>query len=488
MRALTNEFGVYEFAEVPDGNYGVSAERAGFVSLQFGQLDPFDATASVVLGPSGRDISANFALQPAATLVGTVKDELGEPVSNVTVKIQHYEFENGHKVLRVPEGIVLPQSDDQGHFRAYGIAPDDYVVSVSADSLPAEGRGPHSTKYAETFWPHATAPEMARVFTASSGIETNAEITLARVRVIPLSGTVLDSLGNRTKRTGILRLTKIGDLHPVAVSQFSSNGEFNFETTLAPGPYILTASTSNLEPDGAPPELGKATVSLGPEALSGLVVRMRVGATISGMVSVGEDGAPSVADAIKVFAKPVEFDGTMLGTSVSVPVKTDGTFSINNVFERSYVMLALGPSSDFRIKGVYLNGQDVSETGIPTNKSDMAGIRVVLTRERTHLTGAVLRSDMSAPTHAAVLVFSCDPAKWSDSRGRFIKAVLSDGTGRYTVTGLPDGEYCAVALGSFRSSLATDPSILNRFRPTATRVLLESGRLSSLDLRMLSRQ
>ena len=83
ITASTNSRGEYVAKDVPPGSYRVSAVRAGYLTLEYGQRRPGEMGLSVEVRSGEPTERINFALPRGAVLAGTITDELGEPYPGV---------------------------------------------------------------------------------------------------------------------------------------------------------------------------------------------------------------------------------------------------------------------------------------------------------------------------------------------------------------------------------------------------------------------
>jgi len=89
-----------------------------------------------------------------------------------------------------------------------------------------------------------------------------------------------------------------------------------------------------------------------------------------------------------------------------------------------------------------------------------------------------------AVSEYSVAVFAEDARRWSE-QSRYLAAVRPDQHGRYLVTGLPPGEYLAVALEYLEEGQGNDPDFLESLRPHATAFVLGEGERKALDLKLV---
>ena len=77
----TDAEGRYEFVELPAGRFSVSATKAGYVSLQFGQRRPFESGTPVTLADGEVAERIDFSLPNGSVIIVRVTDDFGEPLA-----------------------------------------------------------------------------------------------------------------------------------------------------------------------------------------------------------------------------------------------------------------------------------------------------------------------------------------------------------------------------------------------------------------------
>jgi hypothetical protein len=141
------------------------------------------------------------------------------------------------------------------------------------------------------------------------------------------------------------------------------------------------------------------------------------------------------------------------------------------------------PSRDgLTVVRIVANGQDVTMRTIDTSSGDISGVVVTMTTKATTISGSV--RDVTGPRQQmSVLAFPVEKRQWS--RYGFtpltIKAASFFGP-RYTLTGLPPGEYFVVAVDAAFGAAWRDPAWLEAASRVATRVTLKWEEPVTVDL------
>ena len=124
---LTDESGVFDFTDLPAGRYTVTASKAGYVSISYGQRRPLQAGTPLQLAEGQQARNLDLRLPRGSAITGHVFDENGDPLPGSTVRVLMYRYAQGNRQL-VPAGTA--QTDDRGEYRVWGLNPGDYYISA----------------------------------------------------------------------------------------------------------------------------------------------------------------------------------------------------------------------------------------------------------------------------------------------------------------------------------------------------------------------
>ena len=234
-------------------------------------------------------------------------------------------------------------TDDLGQFRAFGLAPGDYILM--ADSRGGFG-GPFDVQgetigFASTYAPGTPSMQEAMRVRLPPGGQAVADIRLVETRVYTVRGTVMSSSGEPLRNANV-------SLAPPDVTMMMMGGNFGGGVmpdgtfvirNVPPGNYELTATyMPRREPpapgaQGPPPmdnaEMAIAPIEIGAADVEGIMLVTQRGATVAGEIVF--DGGELDGGRVQVSAQPAE--RRMFAPPPTVDVK-DTTFTIRNVFRR----------------------------------------------------------------------------------------------------------------------------------------------------------
>ncbi|HEX6211070.1 MAG TPA: carboxypeptidase-like regulatory domain-containing protein, partial [Methylomirabilota bacterium] len=284
----TDEDGRWELSDLPAGRFNLTASKAGYVSLQYGQRRPFEPGRPVELR-SGQTLEhVSFNLPRGAVISGRIVDEFGDPVAEAMVTAMRYRFFNGRRRL-IPAGRVS-QTDDLGQFRIYGLPPGDYFVSATMRGDMTFGMESDSRAgYAPTYYPGTGSAQQAQRISVPLGGETSGiTFPLMPVRTVRISGTALDAEG-RPMAGAMVILTETMESAGGAMmfsmgggNRVRDDGSFTL-SNVSPGEYMLEAQRMQPGPNSRQ-DVATATVSVGTEDLTDVMLVASQPATLSGQL------------------------------------------------------------------------------------------------------------------------------------------------------------------------------------------------------------
>ena len=124
--AFTDADGRYAVSGLPAGRYTLTAQKRGYVTLQFGQTRAFEQGTPLQLESGETLTGIDLQLPRGGVMTGRVLDQHGQSAVGVAVSAQRYRFALGRWDL-VSAGSG-DRTDDRGVYRLYGLPPGDYYV------------------------------------------------------------------------------------------------------------------------------------------------------------------------------------------------------------------------------------------------------------------------------------------------------------------------------------------------------------------------
>jgi protocatechuate 3,4-dioxygenase beta subunit len=516
--AVTDAEGRYEFRDLPGGRFSVSATKSGFVSVQYGQLRPFESGKAIDLVDGQLMDKADIAMPRGGVISGRIVDEFGEPIADAFVNAMRSAWAGGRRRLQ-PTGRTAT-TNDLGQFRIYGLSPGEYYVSATfrggemmgmeiamAMSGGAAAGGPIGSNpgagYAPTYFPGTPNGAEAQKIAVSAGQEAqNTDFALLPVKLVKIAGTVISSEGKPVEGSIINAMPRNGDspgmMMMANAARSDKNGSFTI-SNLSPGDYTLQSRaftimtsggadnmmvTARIGGDGAEGETGYLPITVGTEDLTGVVLMTTKGGSASGHLTFEGGAKPTALGGIRISAPSADSDGFMLMGPGGGSVKADGTFTVTGLSGTRIIRPANLPPG-WMLKEVRVNGADVTDTGVEFRAGEaVSGVDIVLTSKLTEVKGAVTAAGSQPAKDYTLVVFSDNPDRWTVPNSRYIAGARPDQEGRFQVKNLPAGGYYAIAVEYLPQGEWNDPEVLERLRPTATKFTLGEGESKVLDLKL----
>jgi protocatechuate 3,4-dioxygenase beta subunit len=298
-RATTDEAGRYKLSNLPPGKYQVATIAPGYVFAEaLAESWLFGKLINLAAGEELKDI--DFTLVRGGVVTGRITDSDGKPVIEGSVSLIAADPRERKEGKPRP---VYFTTDDRGIYRAWGVAPGRYIVYAGhgkEDMFQNRG-GDEEGFYPQTYYPSVTDEAQAKPIEVTTGSETeDIDITLGKlVRTYKASGRVTDEDGRPVVGAQMVVGTISQDTHRFTGSMFGGaktdeRGEFRMGG-LKPGDWGIWATMGELfsEKQGTTYS-DPATFSISDSDVSGLEIKMRRGASVSGFVTIEGTNDPTV--------------------------------------------------------------------------------------------------------------------------------------------------------------------------------------------------
>jgi hypothetical protein len=483
--ATTDASGAYEFRELRAGRYNLDAQKGSFIALQYGQRRPFEAGRPLEILDGQTIEKVDFSLARGGVITGRILDEFSEPISDVQVAAMRSQTVSGTRRL-VPVGRAAT-SNDIGEFRLFELPPGDYYV-VATRRNNQIGNPNDRLGYAPTYYPGTADVDSAQRLTVAVGqTTTDLSLSLLLIRTVRVSGTAVDSQGRPMHGyVQAQRQSTVGGALGVAPGQIRPDGSFAING-LTPGDYTLRAQGPPASP-GSDPEFGSAEITVEGNDVTDMRIVGAKPSTITGRVVITSGDPRSLKlSGVRIALLPApKPDGTALilgPTPQPVVVNDDWSFQAR---ARSGTMRvdAQGLQPPWNVKAVHYRGTDITDSGLEVKPNeDLGEIEVELTTSTTDISGTATNDRGEPMKDYWALFFAREPERRRPPT-RYARAARADQEGRFKTTGLPPGNYFAVALDTFNPNESTDLDFLGRIEARATRFTLGEGETKTLDLKL----
>ena len=441
-RARTDQTGSYRITNLSAGTYEISPITPALV--------PANQSESIVLSEGEEVQDVNFSLVPGGVITGKITDFEGEPLIGQPVRVSPVSEGIPSRSSRtLMRRLFDNMTDDRGVYRAFGLPPGKYKVSV--------GESDHGSKssreyFKEAFYPSVTDAAKATVIEVTEGSVTNdVDIVTGRpVATFRVAGRVVDSETGRP-----IPNIKFGVGQTIQHDQNSSstssgtagnvnaNGEFRLEN-LTPGTYTIYTEL----PEGSDVPTASVTFEVVDRDLDDLLIKTTKGGSLSGVVVLdGNESAPTMLSSLRICASMKGTEAAYANSPASA-VGPDGTFRINGVrsgIAGFWLCSGRDKRKQFEIVRVERNRVPQPETINVKAGEHVTGLRVTV--KYVKLTGAIRgqlkveNGELPPPSQIWLLLWPLDENLQPKRTSSLPTTPEWDVRGRFFVEGLPAGTY-----------------------------------------------
>lgn len=476
MTVTTTSQGTFEMKDVTPGAYFVSAQRSGFVTLEYGQRRPGERGTAIEVGTGRLVERIDIALPRGAALGGRVVDELGEPFPNVRVMALHTRYRQGARVPMLANTVL---TDDQGRYRIAGLQPGSYfVAAASMEVWQNEQR--QSMGYATTYFPGVAADLADTITLAVAQERLDLDFTLTMRRTARVRGRLQRESGAVGAGDGVtlgLTLPGQGNVFVGAITsqaRTAADGSFEIQN-VPPGDYVVSAASAG-ERDTFPLTIHGD--------IDNLNIVLRNGSTINGTL-VSEEGTPPPFNPSGVRVDlQADVNADVLPTVRSVAVNSDWTYRLTGV-GGPFKFRLRGVPDGWMLHAVRLEDRDLTDVpwDVPTGGRTINGLQIVVTDRIGTISGEVIGANGKPAGDATVVLFAEDRERWTFA-SRYVHSTRPDRSGRFTFSRLPEGTYLAIARDFIESGQEENPAFLESLRRYAERIVLGAGASESVTLKL----
>jgi protocatechuate 3,4-dioxygenase beta subunit len=478
--ATTDADGKYEFKDLPAGRFNLSASKGSYVAISWGQQQPNEPGKPLEILTGQTLERVDFTLPRGGVMTGRIVDELGDPMSAVQVATVRSQVVNGQRRM-LPTGRSA-STNDLGEFRLFGIMPGQYYLQATWRRMgPNDPSLPDRTGYPVTFFPGTADAGNAQRITVGAGQQiSDLAMTMLPIKTARVEGTVVDSNGQ--PMAGVM--LSVTQLSSDGVPMFGNSnltrpdGGFTF-ASLAPGDYTLRTLPRPGEKESA-----SMKISVGSADVKDLRLVASAPSTITGRVVVDPAEALSLPPALMIAAMSMDPTTQSFGNQPS-RVGDDMSFELTAMPGKSRILMTNLPPA-WTVRSVRINSTDVIDDGIDVKPNEsVGGVEVELTTKVTSVSGLVTDERGDPVKEYTVVFFPADSKRWTPG-SRYLRIARPDQEGRFKISGLPPGEYNAIALDKIDQGQSTDPEFLERERNRASTFTVLDGETRTVDLRLNS--
>ncbi len=502
---LVDTNGRFQFKDVEPGRYRLYAVRNGYVRQDFGQRSANHPGTALALAPGQQVKDVVFKLVPAAVIAGRIYDEDGEAVPGARVQALQHRYLQGRRQLTP---MRFATTNDRGEYRLIGLPAGRYYVSATFSpamalglGFEAGGQATGNEGYAPTYYPNTNDATRATPLEVRAGNEVGGiDFLLLPTRAVRIRGRVYNSvLGKPGRDTMVLILPvstggvwTFGPDNHVRVQDPQGNFEIRGVT---PGSYNLLATWWD---EGRTEYTARQRVEVGTADVDGVQLTIRAGVDIYGSIRSESNELPGSeeepASATPEPASEKKLDLSEVRVLLEQPdemflpfggstarVEDVGSFRLTNVSDDHYRVALWRLPADYYLKSARMEGNDVLEEGLTVSGPPRDSLELVVSPNGGRIEGAVLKEQKPFSGATVALV----PEEKRRGRRELYKTATTDQYGRFTLRGIPPGEYKLFAWEEIEPGAHQDPEFLKPYEKLGHEVKAEEGSRVSAELKLI---
>jgi protocatechuate 3,4-dioxygenase beta subunit len=475
-KTTTDEDGNYKLTGLAAGRHAVMPMAKAFVVATGSAYNQPGQSVNVAEGEAITKI--DFALVRGGVVTGRITDGEGHPLIGERVSVVLKDSRSDYDRQMTTFGGPKNQTDDRGVYRAYGLGPGNYKVSVGQ---AASGGGAVSimgmggSHYVKTFYPSVQEESRATIIEIKEGTEVaNIDISVGRsANGFSVSGRVIDADSGQPAPNVYIGHSLVNEANQqlsgmnFTGNQSDANGKFRLEG-LRPGHYAVFTfpmgqdNSSYSEP--TPFDISDSDVT-------GVEIKLRRGATISGMAVLENNSDPAVAavlQTVQLYAY-VEAKGGA-PSDARGQIGADGSFHLAGLAPGKARIEVQGfptPPKGLSLVRTELDGLEQPEGIEVTTGANITGVRLVFAYGTGSIRGDVRIEGGALPdgTNLQLLMRSAP----GDGR-HFTRSLEIDARKHFVAENIPPGNYEL----TLRAAMP-DPKVPPLFEPVKQTINVSNG-------------
>jgi hypothetical protein len=474
--ALTENSGRFSIRDVVPGRYAIFASGDGY-SEEAHQKGKRNTQMAILDLIPGKNVSGlAFHLLPPGVITGTVYDEDGDPVTGARVSALRVAGGSTHRRIG---GGGSGQTNDLGEYRIWGLPPGKYLVAATYQP-PQSFSGQRTDEvYLPTFHPSTPDTSQASEVEVEAGAEASGmDVDLRQAHAVMVRGRIMVDGPVKSLRGIYVSLVPRASEGGYSLANYggsvqSDSGDFEIRG-VPPGPYDITAFWN----DGRRQLGARVPIEVSSANLEGVTLVLGSPILLTGTIRV-EGGNPFEFTRLGLVLQLVD-GGTGGGNA---QIKPDGTFVVPNVFDGSYQVRVWGFPAEYYVKSVRAGGSEVFESGLTVSRSQSPPrLEIVLSPDGGRVEGTVLKEQV--PVAKAWVVLAPDPAH--RDRAEMYSMKETDMLGRFSLLGLPPGDYTLFAWEPVQGTSYVDPGFLEAFEGFGKPIHVEQGQQQAVQLALIT--
>lgn len=459
---VTDSEGKYVLSNVKQAStYELSFARSGYVRQW-----------RSVTGDRPRDVSA--ALTRTGSVSGRITDPLGEPLEGIKVQVLRQMYDEwGNEGFA--EGAA-GRTNDRGEYRLYWITPGRYYISAGfdeSDAPPPNTNEPVRSQYAISHYPGtpelATATRLQVVAGSElNGIDWTLRDSRSSEEKYQISGRVIDFRTGQGSKIEVFAVRNVAGGSDVMSS--TSNTDGSFALSVPPGTYWVGATSAGV---------GIQTrLVVSDRDVPGIRLSMMPAVSLSGRLAF-EGSSLGPGNTVGIFLQPAGY-----GSGLVVPPlrpQSDGSFTTPPLLPGPYRLRIEPLPPEYFIREARIGETDILGKIFEITPSMSNVLHVVVSSNSGELDGIVLNAQRQPVSKIyAVLI----PDTQRERRDLYIKAI-TDKDGRFSVRGIPPGNYRVFAWENLEPYAYFDPMVVQQAEINATPIRIGQSSKQTIEIRSI---
>jgi hypothetical protein len=420
----------------------------------------------------------------------------------------------GNSSQRLTTDDEVKWAERRAQAAAQGMASSPADLAASA---PPQGR---PVAYTAVYYPGVVDPQSASIVTLGPA-EERSGVDFA-VRLVPTSkvdGVVIgldgqpaanaqvQLAGGISAGQGDMTSMMMLEMMMINVSRPNAGGKFSFPA-LKPGEYTVTARASS-KPAAPPAAAGaaggrgaapappvmdlwaEAPIAVDGNDLSDITLRLQPGMTITGRVVFEGAIPPPDLTRVRISLLLPPTSGVRMGVPQAA-VNADGSFELAGVTPGAYRIdgyapgFAIDPAApSWSLRSASLKGRNLTDLPFEVRPNEsLSGVTITFIDKTTEVSGTLFDSAGRPAPDYYVMAYPADRGWWFQNARALRTPVRPDSTGKYTIKGLPAGDYYICALPDFELNTLYDPSFLEQLVPGSIKVSLVEGEKKTQNMKL----
>jgi len=493
--AISGIDGSFHIENIAPGRYHMFVERTGFQEVDRRHRRTEGRVLTLSAGQEIKNLA--IPLQAAAVVEGRVTDEDGDAMAEAQVAVLRQTFVAGRSHWAQ---AGAERTNDLGEYRIPGLASGSYFISVTpppdfrslieaasnASTVPDKSvaaEKPAAATYQTTYYPGTRDRGQAQPIQLHGGDDFPANFSLTPSPSLTIRGTVVNlpagSSAAITLQSQDFTLMLNG-------AEMHKDGSFEIRD-VSPGAYTILATVDNV----AVPMMVRQSVQLTSTNIEGLRLAPQSGGAIRGHLRI-EANLNAKPDPAQIFLMLRSSDGDdeMIGAfnlgdgfSTVAHVNPDGSFEWKNVPPGHYLLQISEVSAvpDWFLKSLTAGGRDVSESSFSVS-GGTTNVDLIASANGASTDGVATNQKGEAVSDVAVV--AVPEARYRSHPDRYRKA-LTDQSGRFTLRGLPPGDYTLYAWESVEGEAYYNSEFLKTYEGLGTPLHVNEGERKSVHIRVV---